>query len=578
METSPPNNGNVENDRPMEDRISKLGYFSMLSERYPLNTEVVACSTPESANFLALEKEYMNIPPELHFEALKDSIPPEHQARIQKIWEVVQGHREDWKNISRALKTKWNYVPESADEIAKDTVNKTRMAIRDQLKKAAVVLISKEDMSYDSSAELSRVNLWQIEEKGLREQYYDADKNYLVALRLYYEMLLERPGQGQAGDPVLPEDHPERWNIVFRNRYARLIDAAHQSISLAKAAHHSQSKKRIRKTREEPFIFHPLAVTLRFIQDVLPYVIKEPQLPMDFIKGIIITAVHDLPEDTELAVEDIIDFIKPRADKYDSGLDQVIESGFGHRRDEIKKKQLDLMRPHVLDAVRLALRIVTNGTTFTDQDEKIALQRNRLGEERTMEVLGITERGVLQEVMRRFGIQGSGETLNTVKEFPLEKDTISDKDRLKMDSLLLRIETFARTGNEVRVGENALKNRRLILCTKMGDKGHNNSQLAGRELEIQRSSLRATVSRLLAYAILDYDSSKASLYNALPRLIDETISEYERFERDFPGQIEELDIGYYKKLLEWQQTVKRYNPPELLRNTVEEWHAAHEKA
>jgi len=59
----------------------------------------------------------------------------------------------------------------------------------------------------------------------------------------------------------------------------------------------------------------------------------------------------------------------------------------------------------------------------------------------------------------------------------------------------------------------------------------------------------------------------APVYNALPRLIDVTMKEYDRFSSQHSGLMTSEDRRYMTQLREWQKTVKRYELPQEMQHS-----------
>ncbi|MEK9132837.1 MAG: hypothetical protein AAB606_03975 [Patescibacteria group bacterium] len=517
-----------------EERLLRIGYFGILQCRYPFTVteNPERCSTPEEANLLAMEVRCMEVPQELAFPALQDSIDPVHKDRIFRVWRKLMTTRAYWEDITSDLKHKWTHaVPESKDSQAKEAISETRNLVRRELHKAIGAIISKPQRR---GRGCSRLRQWQHEEKGLRRQFYDADKQYILLLRLYYELLLEKADAKSKEEPVLPLDHPERMNIVIMNRYLKVIDIVHQVIAIAKAAHHNQEGKRLRKTEILPFVSHPLRVMMAYLLDVIPYVIEKKDVEHDCVLGCTVMGLHDIEEDTELTLEGIEEFLRSRADNYDSSIDPVIQSGFGVSRENLKRRNLDLVKDNVIDRFGGVLKIMSKNAPLTDGEKKRGLELNALGYPRTMEVLELGENRYEQWGIDKENLQSP---LTCIQQFPGSNEP-QERD---LDAFLVRLSMFQQKPV-----------RQLALIAKLEDRADNNNTLKGRKPETQRGNLRSTVTKLIAYAMLDHDNERYPLYNALPRLIDVTLNEYHRFGGEHFEMMEERDYGYITQLQVWQ--------------------------
>lgn len=558
-----------ETERVGEERILRLGYFAMFAERFPLNDDFRNCLTPESAYFFELEQEHMRIPNELTFDALQNDIPPTHRARIKRIWKKVLESRKEWEGMAEALQEKWEQAPaDIQDANAQLAVSQSAITIQEDMRKAVSAVISIPPKRPDR-AHLSTIERWQMDEKGLRDQLYKADKNFITVLRLYYEMLLERPKkeEPQAKDPSmwpLAPNHPKRMEIVVRNRYLRVIDATHQGISIAKGAHHEQPKKRVRKTEAVPYIYHPQAATGMFLQDVLPYTIDGEKSQLHFILlGIFSAALHDLGEDTDLTVDDIVEFLRTRADKYDSSFDQVIEGGFGQTRSEIKKARLNLIRDYILRELRPLLRILSKNTELTDEERERIFKDNIAGAGKTLQYLGVdpqSDESIPKKFLRL--ITGSRSlrekpSSETFRRFP-------ESHEPKTDAFLMRLYSLS-----------SRETQQCALLVKLEERTHNILKLDGRSPEDQQRTLRSTVTRLIAWAMLGHDCEKFPLYNALPRAIDETMRRYIQFAGEHKDLMEPCDHEYMKQLGKWALDAKRWPVSDSMKNILAEWQMAH---
>lgn len=518
-----------------ETRLLKLGYFAMMTERPPFNPDIEQCQTPESAYLFALEVEYMRVPDELKFDVLKKDIPPVHQPRMERIWEKVLEMQSAWEDAVGALEYKWAHAPRTSDDEAKTTVRNSPLAIQQDLRIAVTAIISLSPQD-EKQSRRETLRQWKSEEEALRVKFYNADKNYLVALRLYYEMLLE-PGkkEAEAVQPTLPFDHPLRWEIVLRNRYLRLIDATHQAMSIAKAAHHEQRARRLRKIQKVPYVSHPINVEMAYILDVVPFVIEQESMPQSVVIGTTAAALHDVGEDTELTLDDILrDFLRTRADKIDSRIDQAIVSGFGVSRDAFKQKTLYLILEGVLDELRVILRALSHNTELSDHDKKRALEHNIAGPEKTRELVGVDE-----SKYTAWGLSPD--------EFPPPTKAFSilpNSYEWDIDTFLMRLNLLGK------------KAKQQTLVMKLEDRAHNLIDCKDLPPLTQARKLRSTI-RLIAYAVWDYlPRNGLPLYNALPRLVDVTMREYKRFMTENPDLVIPDDNIFMNFLEGWQRIVQ----------------------
>lgn len=536
-------------DPDIENSRLKLGYSALFQERWPVNEELGNCSSPESAYFLSLEKEYLDIPDELVFENIKDDIPEKHHVRLGNIWRQVEQHRERLKKNAKALKKHWKKAPRIRDKRIKEMIRDTSLKIRDCYQKATKATIT--SLSVVSGRALVKLDDWQWTDRGLRGKFYVEHKNYIVALRLYYEMLLESSKDKE--EYVLPKDHPRRIDIVIRNRYLRLIDATHQAISAAKAAHYQQKKRRLRKTENIPFVIHAFDVTLTAILDSVPFTIENQPLKHNPVILGAVGPIHDIIEDTQLNIAGLLDeFLKRLTDKYDSSLDPVIKGAFEGDSKKIKNQALDLMGRGVTHTAKQIMRILSNNTELTDKEKKAAIEQNIAGFDQTLQALGLQSKQITGWQIDESKIPSPKETF---KEFP------EDNDDYKMTRFLIRLNNITESK----------KRRQQALILKIEDRTNNIETLQGMSPEKQRQCIRATITRLIAWVMLDHDNEKYPLYNSISRLIDETMKAYERLKVENPEVIKPIDEQYEHQLEQWGIDVMRHELPEKVQKVLDEY-------
>lgn len=540
-----------------EKQHLKVGYRALIADRYPVNTDFRNCYNHRSAYFSSIETKHLAILPALEFESLKEAIPEKHRDRIGKIWEKVLEHKTKMQKQVNSFKKLWDLPNDEGfriDLASENFVNSSPIVIREEFRRATMAAISKDPS----------IEHWQTLEKDVRTGVYAEFKTFRVALRLYYEMLLERspqpkdPNEQYTPEYVLPKDHPLRKEIVIRNRYLRVIDATHSCINAAKAAHHQQTKGRLRKGEKKPYIFHASDVTLAIFRDVLPFIIEEPQLPINPVIFAIVGPIHDILEDTDLTLADLLEYIKPLIDKYDSSLDPVIKSGFGKERDEIKRTVLDLMEENIIELIETIMRVLSNNTdlkSLSGSKKKHTLKVNLIGAQKTCEELGITP-----EDLTNWGIDMSqlSKPANAFQKFPEEYD------KRKLSRFFVRSSALAESP----------KKRQIISIIKMADRAHNVETLHGFPVDKQKAMLRATTSRLIAYAILDHDNTNFPFYNVLPRLIDNTIKAYQDLANQHAGSMEQTDFDLLGKLYQWKTECIRMVVPQETQAVIEEFNGS----
>lgn len=356
---------------------------------------------------------------------------------------------------------------------------------------------------------------------------------------------------------VLPKNHPKREEVATRNKHLRLIDARNQAIAVGKAAHHQQKKKRVRKTEQVPYLFHALDVADAMVMDIVPFDIhKETRKAINVVLIGIIGPLHDIIEDTELDIDDLIDdFLKRIIDMYDSSLDPVIKSAFETDRQDLKVKILDLLKTDIKVRARKILRILSNNTDLTQEEKQTALKQNIAGIPGTVRALNFSknkekitnseltedERSIYAGFHEKAGKEHDkkvevGNPAKTFSKFP------EDYDDYKLTTALIRLNV---------IGD--AKDRQLALITKMEDRANNILTIDDFEVEKQQSTLRSTVTRLISWAVNDHDRKNYPLYNALPRLIDNTLDAYYKFRHQNPGKMASIDNRCIVELINWQK-------------------------
>lgn len=561
-----------------QNSLLKLGYSSLLLQRWPINNEFHNCSSPESAYFLYLEKTYCTIPEHLEWDTLKKDIPEKHHERMSAIWGKVCEHKKKLEKHIRAYRNKLETTPTVVDDEISAIMRSTPLRIEERFSEGIATVI----LNTDNKDGMVTVEAWQCEEKGLREQIFKEHKTYLVALRLYYEMLLENeeymePHTTTDGtelscikECVLPENHPERMNIVVINRYLRIIDAAYQAVAAAKGAHHNQTKRKLRKTGHVPYVSHTIDVLLQLLYDTIPYFVEEPRLNYEPVTFSSVAPVHDVTEDTALTVISLFEgFINRLTDKYDSSLDQVIRSGFEkHKNDDpkleiienspedIKKRILDLLGKRSKATMKRIMRIVTNNEPLSNKEKKKALVQSTVPTEFIRETFEISDNDLRDW---RISIEDcTQEKHRMYSHFPEEYD------KGKISTFIIRLESIpSDTGD-----------KHSALMLKMEDRAHNISTLNGMPQEKQRDYIRATITRMIAYVMEQTHTEQFDefpLYNTTARLIDTTLNEYERLFTTHSEILEETDVALLEQLRTWKIAVKRYEVPQKIQEVINEY-------
>lgn len=526
----PPQNSDIDtsNDRAKELPHLKRSYHCLLAERHPFNYDPKNCATLASAWFLEREKLHMEVPAKLQFENLESHIASKYKLRFAAIWTKVKEMKTNWKRSSQALQTKWQKVPRAPGEDS-ETSNGTA-TLQGIYHHAALQAIMRPKEEWP----LSELDQWKEEEEGLRNTFYHADKNYLLLLRYYYEMLLHTPNMEDPDEmhdePVLALDDPIRSEIQFQNNMLRVIDATHQAVAIAKTNHHNQKKNRLRKGSNEAFSMHPIATMGAYILDTIPYFIHKDKPDWNPVVGILAAALHDLWEDTELTFQDIKATTSRLADGLDTGIIQDIGYIYGsknlphhaRKKERIKQKHLNLIKDYEMERLLTILKIVSKGIELTDKEKNLALEQNIAGHKRTQRLLGYPDKADKAESASTSKKSTNSPASRTFKKFPAPpKNTINQEEADAydhMDMFLIKL-------NALGSGETT----RQALLVKLEDRAHNISTMENLSDSYKSKTLRTTVTRLIAWAMEDFNQEKYPLYNALPRLIDITLQEYQKF-------------------------------------------------
>ena len=583
-------------ERRLENAHLQIGYFLKMIQRYPLNDSIGACDALDEAFVWQMEKENMNIPDHLRFENIKDSLPPEHQERMQRIWESILEKRRKLTSSISSLETQWQTaIYYSSSDQSKVIVSSYGEKIPEKYRKALELMVDaalkgKIDESENETTvatpdlrqEIERStaeDYWTSTEAGQRAKYYKHDKEYITTLRFYYQMLLESKAkpvpdrEGKKTEYVLPGDHAAREQIWQRNRYLRLVDAIHQAVAIAKTLHHQQPTGRMRESGNEPYLNHPMAVIGRFITDVVPFIIDKPDRGFDFVLMTFILALHDLDEDTSQTVDQIIEKLKSIAEKVDTTFDHdaIIMGGFGEDRETVKSKYITLLWPEDIDILEQSLQTVSKQTPITDKKVIYVLEIDKYFS--LEEIAQIIPEEQLVRVIHQLKNTTVRKSLNTVYQaFPPrvgEEGGEPESDDTKLDKVVFNLRTIPLSDSNDRSRDD--RRRRYPLMAKLLDRLHNLLTSDYKPAAKKRKDLRGTVSRLIAYAVLDFPKKKYPLFNVLPDIIDVTLRKYEAFKVDgLAGNhtcyTEEIDGAYIAQLKEWKEKFQFQPLPE-------KWHA-----
>lgn len=505
-------------ERIQEDRFLKLGYMGMWLERFPFNDHIEDCSSPENAYSLWTEKENTEVPTHLRFEEIESDLMDQDKERIRNIWNLLVRQKVKFLSAVETIKKHWEAGKKlKADKEAKEIVKKPPVKLRDEFRHAISLVITYVPPEQKGT---SNIGTWQTIEKSLRKTVSDEHKKYLLLLRLYYEMLLEK----DVGASILPPDHNSRQEIVERNAAVMGIDSKYRFHSAAKAAHHQQETgTRLRRTAKIPYVYHTMQVEDAAMLDVAPFVMKEIteeiREKVHLVTLDAICQIHDMSEDTTLSAEEAVrEFVKRIANTEDSTIDPVIVSGFGKSRSEVKRRMLNLIDERVEEELLQTLRIVSDNTQLTQEEQKIAEK---------------------QKIKERYKGQRS--------------------EWQKLIEFLVRLNTIPAAKNS------SPKIKQTALITKIEDRANN------LETEYSLKRLHATTDVLIRYAMTEHDNENYPLYNAIARLIDITLEKYKELQAQSPGIFTPEDLALVSELEQWQQQVKRYKNPKVVEEILIEY-------
>lgn len=529
--------------RDLEDKYLHVGYASNLQNRWPFNGDYEYCLDENDAVVLDMENTYMTIPQEFEFENLTKDIPQQHHGRLGKLWERVKELHYKLDSAAKSLEWNWNNAPQFLhDKGANRVMKNTPVKIRSKYRRAVTRMISSPEKALTKWG-ANRVEHWQTADKAFRKGFFEAHKNFITCLRSYYSLLLEESYEveGQEKRYVLAKDHPLRKPLAEHIEVLKVLDSGHAGMAVGKAAHHQQEEGRLRKTAKVPYVNHVLAVTNALIVDVLPYVIdaivNKTQESVDIVLLALAAPLHDLKEDTTISGDHFDDLLARLVNKYDSSFNHLLVSGFGTKSKNLRKSQLDILTTSRREELRQLLRILSNNTVLTKTETKKAFKRNIVGTERIAKALKISDKDI---PLTERDKENLPEPCQALQRFPKEFGSSKHTD------FLVRLSAIG-TG----------KTKQHALMLKCEDRADNMRTLKGLQPESCQRELRGTVSRLIAYCMLDHDHDKYPLLDTLPRLIDDTIKAYAEFEKDHPDRMTDVDQQLKVQLQLWKVEVPR---------------------
>lgn len=518
------------------------------------------------------------------FDSIKENINTQHLERIQDIWRLVLKNAITFAEQAKMIESHCGKAPNLPQKTKENSLNEIsqylvdaeyrnspnenlRIAngVREEMNyylssfpkkytKAAILDLQPKRPKLSREKLRERISIWKIKDRAFRECYYRTQKEFLVSLRAYYELLLEK--DESKNDYVISKDATElRQDIVVANRYLRIIDIVIQLISSAKMWHNEQDKRgRFRKTKLEPYLHHELEVILSVNRLVIPHIIERKKLPAGIRLNTLMTvcALHDLLEDTDFSISLIKEKLKQITNAYDGTLFRRVKGAFGLNAEGICRKYLDLIKPRDLKDTEDALRIVSKNIPMEEEEKTRAAKQGICSKEVLLKSIGANAE---ETKSWSFGKKQK----NTFVQFPKEHDGG------KLTEFLIRLTAMKGSKNA----------KICALMTKIADRAQNIKELEGMTVDKQFENLRETTTRLIAWLMLDHDNDKMPVYNLLPHLIKVTIDGYERIQTQFPDKFEEMDSGYLKYLYQCQSELNTRNlaweEPEIITDPVNKY-------
>lgn len=173
----------------IEEIQLRIGYCLMLRERAPFNNQEEDCTSEESAYFLNLEKEYLDIPPHLQYPHLAKVIAENHRPSIKAIWDELVRKRRAFNHNAKSLQSAWGNTPWfSAERFGEKgrtvdkVVNEYPQEIPRKHKKGIIYTVTPSSKKLEETSSFGK---WQENESSLRKNFYLNHRDYMVTLRLY---------------------------------------------------------------------------------------------------------------------------------------------------------------------------------------------------------------------------------------------------------------------------------------------------------------------------------------------------------------------------------------------------------
>lgn len=569
------------------------GYWEAMRRSPRLSDGLHEMETPENAIFWLIDDETQKIPNEIQWDQIKSKISGDHQTRIENIWEKILEHKRKLKATTHELKECWekcpceDAIPDQAESM--DILTKSQVTFQKKYANVLVAVMAEDPLSnernfqiLDQSKEIPSLTTWKTREKNARRAVFEAYKVWATTLEAYYLLLLEPPKEPNQSPVLAVRDSKEASKnpktdelkalIVDQALKLFAVDVTRQTTAIAKAQHHEQPTEPLRKIGAIPYFYHEIDTMRWVLFDVLPEL--KPRTLEEFVKArnficilIVVTGLHDLIEDTKTTVADIITLIDRLITKYDTRIDQKIESGFGRSSEELKKSLLDPFGGEVgREVIKNVLRIVSENIQLDPDEKRLAIKKKYLGKERTEELLEIKKNiwdRILKALNNLLEKEASGGPSDEKKGLNKEEKRALDK----IDKMLIKNSIFSDFTQAV------------TLIVKLEDRAHNIETIDGKKSDgeplyseyKQRAILRASMRLLKAASqfIEEVQLFEKFLSKPIERCVAVIIEKYTHLESPIKTTLDEKNI---KKLIEWNEGKFRPRPLEgQFKTYLEKW-------
>ncbi len=592
---------------PANDNILRARYAYVTCRSYPF-AEIDAAMTEEEALWWSLQHSVFEMDSNLSFRedlpVLADdlAILRTHWARLEKARNDLTLTRHTWSQHLTGAPERSNEEQAKIDgilEMAKiqNVTDVQRKSI------SAIIPLEKEAEPFGA---------WRSTERSLRLSSETYFKEYIRALRFYYELLIQSLKKVTVNKRAL---NPLKQKVATANRVARAVDAAYFSIGGAKAVTHEQTTaaqkpdSRLR-ANGKAFIEHPYESMLRNLFDTIPYYINAPQLPKfaELIAHIIATALHDIPEDSSYDEERALEAIEKLLHHVDTAISQHIShSPNGTPVKNFLKQTLSLMtgRNNLERVLIPILRALNKNYKLSDDEIQAALLHN-VADTKTPKILSTIVSEDNQDIVSDataydhtpprldfFGAQDNPVrySLQLFEEFPESAEP-------KMDSFIVKLFAIADAAAESKESVKEFEPQgedlsTIILWTtltvKMGERCHNTDEMREGKPGYALRTVRANSTRLIPFALEilaqkqdKFGEKNFSFYNVLPRLICSTLREYEKLVGEENPELTQADHTNIANLKRWAQenpilSIDAYledpNTPDVIKEDMEKYRA-----